>query len=323
MYLQRSSEHSKRLHRHKQIKDQPETLFTDSDRSAMTNLLFYTENSSLWHTAFCQHFTFTTKSGICKGRQILVFEDAEGNEESRILSLNLYHNGTVLIQGSEPALQAFTADFIQIKQQTHLNTSLTQDHTAINTTSSPVKDIQKKKTTATALIQSPMSKMKEKFSLLEIDVVELKELIMFQLKDNSDLEQLTKDMMNLKQETEYLLRNKEQMSKELHQAREELKELKSTFRRQVAEIKTEMQEELSVLKSELRKKDELINNMKEQLLHVSTCKGSHAKHLICLPTDNHQSPAVNDPHSSSDPQTNVHSTDPDNRYCHGVMCLFT
>lgn len=110
---------------------------------------------------------------------------------------------------------------------------------------------------------------------------------MSQLKDNSDLEQLTKNMLNLKQETEYLMRNKEQMSKELHQAREELKELKSTFRRQVAEIKTEMQEELSVLKSELRKKDELINNMKEQLLHVSTCKGSHAKHLICLPTDNH------------------------------------
>ncbi len=133
----------------------------------MTNLL-YTENSSLWHTAFCQHFTFSTKRGICKGRQILVFEDAEGNEESRILSLNLYHNSTVT------ALQAFTADFIQIKQQAHLNTSLIQAHTDINTTSSPVKDIQKKKTTATALIQSPMSKMKEKFSLLEIDVVELK-----------------------------------------------------------------------------------------------------------------------------------------------------
>ncbi len=134
---------------------------------------------------------------------------------------------------------------------------------------------------------------------------------MSQLKDNSDLEQLTKDMMNLKQETEYLLRNKEQMSKELHQAREELKELKSTFRRQVADIKTEMHEELSVLKSELRKKDELINNMKEQLLHVSTSTGSHAKHLTCLLTDN-QSPAVDDPRSSSDPQTNVHSTDPDN-----------
>ncbi len=73
-----------------------------------------------------------------------------------------------------------------------------------------------------------------------------------------------------------------------------------------------MQEELSVLKSELRKKDSLINNMKEQLLHVSTSKGYHAKHLTCLPSDNHQSPAVDDPHSSSDPQTNVHSTAPDN-----------
>lgn len=37
-----------------------------------------------------------------------------------------------MIQGSEPALQAFTADFIQIKQQARLNTSLIQDHTDIN-----------------------------------------------------------------------------------------------------------------------------------------------------------------------------------------------
>ncbi|KAL1249531.1 hypothetical protein QQF64_020536 [Cirrhinus molitorella] len=30
-----------------------------------------------------------------------------------------------------------------------------------------------------------------------------------------------------------------------------------------------------------------------------------------IPTDNHQSPAVDEPHSSSDPQTKVHSTAPD------------
>ncbi|RXN26491.1 hypothetical protein ROHU_020970 [Labeo rohita] len=145
-------------------------------------------------------------------------------------------------------------------------------------------------------------------------MVELKELIMSHLKDNSNLEQLTKDMMNLKQETEYLLKNKEQMSKELQEAREELKEFKSTFRRQITEIKAEMQEELSVLKSELQKKDELINNMKEQLLLDSSSKGSHVKHLTCLeiPTDNRQSPAVDEPHSSSDPQTKDNSTAPDN-----------
>lgn len=71
-----------------------------------------------------------------------------------------------------------------------------------------------------------------------------------------------------------------------------------------------MQEELSALKSELWKKDELINNMKEQLLHDLSSKGSHAKHLTCLetPTDNQQSPAVDEPHSSWVP----HSAAPDN-----------
>lgn len=226
---------------------------------------------------FCQHFAFTSKRGICKGRQILVFEDAEENEDSRSLSLNLYHNGTVMIQGSEPALQTFVMDFSQIKNQTQLDTNFKQDRTEIKSNTSPTQDTQKKTTAATPLVQSPMSRMKEKFSLLEIEMVELKELILSHLKDNNDLQQL-------KQETESLQKNKEQLSKELQETREELKELKTTFRRQITEIKTEMQEELSALKSELQKKDELIDNMKNQLLHSSSSRDSQTEPLICEET---------------------------------------
>lgn len=55
IYTQKRSEHSKQIQRHKQIKENPETLFADNDHNTMSNLLFYTENTSLWHTAFCQH----------------------------------------------------------------------------------------------------------------------------------------------------------------------------------------------------------------------------------------------------------------------------
>ncbi|MCI4395642.1 hypothetical protein PGIGA_G00194420, partial [Pangasianodon gigas] len=156
-------------------------------------------------------------------------------------------------QGSEPALQAFTVDFIQIKKQTQLNASSIQDHKDTNAISPPVKQgIQKKTTTATTLIQSPMSKIKENVSLLEIDIVELKELIMSHLQDHSNLEQLMKDIMNLRQDIKYLQRDREQMSKELQQTKEELRDLKSTLGRKLTETKTEMQEELTGLKSELR-----------------------------------------------------------------------
>ncbi len=89
------------------MKDTPETLFADQDHSVLTNLLFYSEHSPLWHTAFCQHFPFTKKRCICKGRQILVFEDTENDNETRYLTLNLYQNGTVMIQGSKSALKVF------------------------------------------------------------------------------------------------------------------------------------------------------------------------------------------------------------------------
>ena len=98
IYPQKSSEASRLMLRHKQMKERPDTLFAEQqDHSAMNNLLFYTEHSPLWHTAFCQHLTFTKKRGICKGRQILAFEDAEKNDETRFLTLNLYQNGTVMV----------------------------------------------------------------------------------------------------------------------------------------------------------------------------------------------------------------------------------
>lgn len=88
---------------------------TDREHSVLTNLLFYSEHSLLWHTAFSQNFPFTKKRGICKGRQILVFENTENNNETRFLTLNLYQNGTVMIQGSESALKVFIEEFEEIK----------------------------------------------------------------------------------------------------------------------------------------------------------------------------------------------------------------
>jgi len=61
-------------------------------------------------------------------------------------------------------------------------------------------------TSATAIL-SPMSRMKDNFSLLEVEVVEIKELLLSHLKD-FNMEQVTIDIKKLKQEVEHLQRDR-------------------------------------------------------------------------------------------------------------------
>ncbi len=87
-------------------------MFADcSQNRTVTNLLFYTDHTTAWHTAVTRHFSYTTKKGICKGRQIHIFEDSDKDQENRFLTVNMYQNGTVMVQGSEAALSSFVQDF--------------------------------------------------------------------------------------------------------------------------------------------------------------------------------------------------------------------
>ena len=87
-------------------------MFADcSQNRTATNLLFYTDHTTAWHTAVTRHFSCTTKKGICKGRQIHIFEDSDKDQENRFLTVNMYQNGTVMVQGSEAALSSFVQVF--------------------------------------------------------------------------------------------------------------------------------------------------------------------------------------------------------------------
>ncbi len=307
-YPQKSSEKSRPLFRQKQTKDTPDTLFADQDHSVLTNLLFYSEHSLLWHTAFCQHFPFTKKRGICKGRQILVFEDTENNNETRFLTLNLYQNGTVMIQGSESALKVFIEEFEEIKTLALSDNDEDDDPTQVNnndpnTGTSPGKSDQKIAMTPKTI--TSVSRMKDSFSLLEVEVVELKEFILSHL-SNNNMEQLTNDILNLRQEIKYLQSDQEEMSKELQQTKDEVREIKSTLGKQLKEVRAEMQEELSILKSTLHTKDKLINNLKEKLNSVPALKETSPEPEILMNTPQAEQLAMKrESHSSTDPANQI------------------
>ena len=99
------------------LRANPETLVTDfskkNNHKVKCNLLFFTHHPENWHTAICEQFTHIKKNGINKGRQITAYEDAD--RSSPILTMNIYHNGTVMIQGSENSLDNFENSFPTLK----------------------------------------------------------------------------------------------------------------------------------------------------------------------------------------------------------------
>lgn len=106
-----NSEHSKH-HKLKQLREIPENLFADfTEGQSISDLLFYTEHTAAWLNSFCKFFNYVLLKSINNGQQLLTFENEEENSEKRVFTINVYHNGTVMVQGSESALNAFLKDF--------------------------------------------------------------------------------------------------------------------------------------------------------------------------------------------------------------------
>jgi hypothetical protein len=57
-----------------------------------------------------------SKKGICKGRQIHIFEDSKKDQENRFLRVNMHQNGTIMVQGSDAALRSFVEDFPTLRK---------------------------------------------------------------------------------------------------------------------------------------------------------------------------------------------------------------
>ncbi|KAJ8342273.1 hypothetical protein SKAU_G00322010 [Synaphobranchus kaupii] len=110
---------ARKLHKDKVLRSLPETLVSDysgpEENRVRCNVLFYTQYPTAWHTALFQTYPHIKKNGISKGRQISILEDSDSS--SAILTVNIYHTGTVMVQGTEASLGQFELDFHPLKKQ--------------------------------------------------------------------------------------------------------------------------------------------------------------------------------------------------------------
>lgn len=258
-------------------RENPELLFKDcySSKGKMitTNLLFYTDHTSAWHTALCTHFKFTTKRGIGKGRQICIFEDED--KESKFLTVNIYQNGTVMVQGNQAALCSFEKAFPTVKDlsdsgkestnQAPRTESLPPLSTVLQMT--PASDTMHLPTcnTQSPDLEAEVAQLKDSISNIETGVVELtKEFGRYAQDNHADafkdqLSQVRNQMKASIQEirglTENLVQNNEKLQAELT-------ELKDTVKKDFAEMRCEMRREITKLREELYLRDEVIEQLK-------------------------------------------------------------
>lgn len=107
----------------KKLMEMPETLTADYKVTAgvkgKCDLISFTKSPGAWHKVLCDTYKNVKKGGISKGRQLTVDDDDNNNCK---LTINVYHNGTVMIQGSEISLDNFQQSFSSLVKLVHNTT---------------------------------------------------------------------------------------------------------------------------------------------------------------------------------------------------------
>lgn len=249
---------ARKAFKQKSLKERPETLFADLFKTGdVSNLIFFTDQPLAWHSAICAHYPCVKKEGISSGWQIKI-KDTE-DLRSTMTTVNLYKNGTVMVQGN---LKLFKMDFPLIKERAKQEKASSTDipqilpkFTCSETTEQPYEE---KEPTSPEQLQDPqlnltITDLKVKFTDLERDMVHLRELVSQQPQQPTtaqpdlctELDTLRQDRDSCRREL-ILLRAEIQ---DLHQDREQHRAALTALTVEVKELQGEREEHRRALTS--------------------------------------------------------------------------
>lgn len=112
-------------HKGEVLRKHPETLTVDYKKAlrnrVKTNYVFYTAHPTAWRSALHQTYSDTEERDINNAVQVKVYVD---DSHLKVITVNLYHTGTVVVQGSQTQLNNFQQDFQELKEKAELNRSI-------------------------------------------------------------------------------------------------------------------------------------------------------------------------------------------------------
>ncbi|KAF3856598.1 hypothetical protein F7725_017321, partial [Dissostichus mawsoni] len=309
---------ARKAYKLKLLKDRPETLFADLYKSGeVSNLIFLTDQPLAWHAAISAHYPSVKKEGICNGWKIKIKEVED--PDTVMTTVNMYKNGTVMVQGN---LTPFELDFLLIKERAQQEKSAPTDnnHTLPETDTTPTSGCP----LLTLRRRSPpldraITDLKVKFTELERELVQLRELISQQPAQDTRVQQdssaISTELTKLRQDRDS---NRRELStvrtevRELQQDREshmarltaltELREERRSYRRELTALSEELQERERV-KEQLDSHPDHNQNPPEPSNSAATLYPSSISSPHANPTP--RSPPITQMNTTPSPQTNT------------------
>ncbi len=266
------------------LKENPEMLLSDysgpDNNRVRCNLLFFTEHPSSWHTILCSNMTCMRKGGISKGRQLTL----EGDNDTK-LTVNLYHNGTVMVQGPETSLNEFQRNFGNLKKEAQKIKKdpevKSQAEDEAGTTSVTITDPSSRTHGHTSTPASP------KIKVLKDNIAELEQdFFLFKEETTNNLQHL----LNLT--SHHSVQQTEQLCSAVRHLEEDNKELRQELRR--------VREELARREQHGHTLERLLEETRTQLhtIQQQQCVNTQP-HSTPTTTTQHQRRVSTQPHSTS------------------------
>ncbi len=226
----------KKAYKYSLLKNNPETLMAD-DRAIITHLLLYTTDCKLWHTVICKYYKSYRKLGICNGRQIQIYEENDTNKA--FLTVNIYHNGTIMFQGTEACLSSVQANFTSLKalavaeKQTQGANSDAAGCCDAQSSRERLEDMELNPAEHDPQLEQSVNQIRNSLSLQEVELVELRELTRSHAISSERLQHLENKLNHLTRDFEAsveelrgeiykLQQDRETLNKELKTVRQEL-----------------------------------------------------------------------------------------------------
>lgn len=255
---------ARKTYKQKLLKENPETLFSDQFKTGeVCNLIFFTDHPSVCHKAIIIHYPSVKKEGICNGWKLKIKDP--NDSDSTEITVNIYKNGTVMVQGN---LKLFQDDYSTIceimrQEKSTLPQSLPFEETTQNSTTN-VQHI----TTESAESESPSQDLlktipllQEHFSRLEIEMVQLKETVLkHQQPIHSNTENITQRLTTLTQQMKKLQTENDSYKSELSTLRLQLQDREQSTR--------EMKQQIRELQEERQQHNSEIQALKEQVIEL-------------------------------------------------------
>ncbi len=261
---------ARKTYKQKLLSNNPETLFADLFKTGeICNLIFFSDHPSAWHKAIIKHYPSVKKEGICNGWKVKIREPQD--PDGTMITVNIYRNGTVMVQGN---LKLFQADYRAIAEATKhekalLSESLSSEQNPQNSSSdlrpTPAETAKTENIPSSLLKSIPI--LQEHFMKLEMEMVQLRETVLKQQQSHTcaahtelqqNTEHQTQRLTALTQQMRTLQTEKDSYQCELTALRLQLQDREQStleMRQQLREIQEEREQqnsEIQALKEQLR-----------------------------------------------------------------------